>query len=76
MRTEKWGICPTCGVETNLTLHHALWPKKRYANHPQREKRTILLCWECHQAIHDYWKLRGDETSYGIILNPGRRRAG
>jgi hypothetical protein len=65
MKTDKFGICLLCGVEENLTVHHTLWPRKKWINHPLREELKVLICRECHDAIHDYWKINNaDETRF------------
>ncbi len=74
-KERKWGICPTCGIETYRTEHHTIWPRRKYASHPMREKLTILLCQECHQAIHDYWRIHNsDNTRYDTEKIPKMRR--
>lgn len=52
--------CPLCGHFTLLTVHHAIWPRRRYINHPKRDEMTIRICRECHDMVHDYY----DQTRY------------
>lgn len=53
---RKWGVCPLCGLTTNLTEHHAIWPGRKpgshYFDHPKRPLHVILICEECHLVIH------------------------
>lgn len=51
-------VCPLCGRQVKLTLHHLIPRKvhrrKRFAKHYSRQElnRGIHICRRCHDGIH------------------------
>jgi len=45
-KKKKFGICPKCKEEKDLTEHH-IYPKKKFRG----SQHTILLCRECHDEL-------------------------
>ena len=58
---HKVSHCRICGWYGRLTTHHVLWERKKWRNHPEWKRMTILLCGSCHRMVHD----RYPETRFG-----------
>ena len=46
---ESVGICENCGSTEDLTCHHV---KKRCYNGTDYGDNLVVLCKECHEALH------------------------
>ena len=65
-RRDKWR-CKRCGLKQDLTLHHvggipeSKWlSKKGHSNDPNN---IVLLCAECHDALHEGARDKGTDSS-------------
>lgn len=61
----NYGLCPLCAHYGLLTLHHAVWPRRKWQGKKIRDILVIYLCRECHDSVHQLH----DQTRYKETSN-------
>ena len=70
------GKCATCGIETDLTLHH-LVPRSKATSGKYRQtkddpKNHLYICRSCHDIIHSLYDnntLRDVYNTFDALMN-------
>jgi hypothetical protein len=60
---DKNNICPLCKRKIIFRSNHHLIPKSRNGN----DKSTILICEDCHEAIHALFSNKELEKEFNTV---------